>query len=161
MIGGNFDGHPWGHNGTYCLCNEDPSHSVVKGIFDGNRSFKINDELYQYKDFEREKVRVLLSIDMSKFENHRGGRKREDNDYAMAWVKEYGKGRIFVSSPGHNHHIYWHKDILKMWYQGFRFVLKELDAETESIPKPSFSLPPKEGTQDPTCLLYTSPSTRD
>ena len=46
MIGGNFDGHPWGHDGTYCLCNEDPNHSVVKGIFDGNRSFKINDELY-------------------------------------------------------------------------------------------------------------------
>jgi type 1 glutamine amidotransferase/mono/diheme cytochrome c family protein/glucose/arabinose dehydrogenase len=155
MIGGNFDGHPWGHKGTYCICNEDQNHSVVKGIFDGNRSFKINDELYQYKDFEREKVRVLLSVDMSKFENHRGGRKREDNDYAMAWVKEYGKGRIFVSSPGHNHHIYWHKDILKMWYQGFRFVLREIDAKTESIPKPSFALPPTEGTQDPSVSFKT------
>ena len=155
MIGGNFDGHPWGHEGTYCLCNEDLNHSVVKGIFDGNKSFKINDELYQYKDFNREKVRVLLSIDMSKFQNHRGGRKREDNDYAMAWVKEFGKGRVFVSSPGHNHPIYWNKDILKMWYQGFRFVLGELEAETESIQKPSYALPPKEGDQDPIVRFKT------
>jgi type 1 glutamine amidotransferase len=141
MVGGNFNGHPWGHEGTYCICNEDPKHPIVNGIFDGKQSFNLNDELYQYKDFDRKKVRVLLSVDMSKFENHRGGRKREDNDYAMAWVKEFGKGRVFVSSPGHNHHIYWNKDILKMWYQGFRFVLGELDAETESIQKPSYALP--------------------
>ena len=114
MVGGNFDGHPWGHQGTYCICNEDPKHPIVSGIFDSKQSFNLNDELYQYKDFDRKKVRVLLSVDMSKFENHRGGRKREDNDYAMAWVKEFGKGRVFVSSPGHNHHIYWNKDILKM-----------------------------------------------
>ena len=156
MIGGNFDGHPWGHEGTYCLCNEDSTHPVVSGIFGGKQSFEINDELYQYKDFDRDKVRVLLSIDMSKFENHRGGRKREDNDYAMAWVKSFGKGRIFVSSPGHNHHIYWNKDILKMWYQGFRFVLGELEVDTESIPKPSFSLPPAAGKQDPT-VRFKSP----
>jgi len=127
MVGGNFDGHPWGHEGTYCICNEDPKHPIVNRIFDGKQSFNLNDELYQYKDFDRKKVRVLLSVDMSKFENHRGGRKREDNDYAMVWVKKFGKGRVFVSSPGHNHHIYWNKDILKMWYQGFRFVLGELD----------------------------------
>ena len=35
MIGGNFDGHPWGHQGTYCLCNEDPTHPVVKGMLGG------------------------------------------------------------------------------------------------------------------------------
>ena len=156
MIGGNFDGHPWGHQGTYCICNEDLNHSVVSGIFDGNKSFKINDELYQYKDFDRDQVRVLLSIDMSKFENHRGGRKRDDDDYAMAWVKKYGKGRVFVSSPGHNHHIYWNKDILKMWYQGFRFVLNELEAETESKEKPGYALPPKEGRQDPV-VRFKSP----
>lgn len=156
MIGGNFDGHPWGHQGTYCLCNEDPTHPVVKGIFGGEKSFKLNDELYQYKDFDRDKVRVLLSIDMSKFENQRGGRKRNDNDYAMAWVRDFGKGRVFVSSPGHNHHIYWNKEILKMWHQGFRFALGELAVETESIPKPSYSLPPPEGKQDPT-VRFKSP----
>ena len=156
MIGGNFDGHPWGHEGTYCICNEDPTHPIVKGIFGGERNFNLNDELYQYKDFDREKVRVLLSVDMSKFENHRGGRKRDDNDYALAWIKNFGKGRIFVSSPGHNHHIYWNKDILKMWYRGFRFALGEMEAETASLPKPSFSLPPESGVQSPS-VRFKSP----
>ena len=155
LIGGNFDGHPWGHQGTYCICNEDSNHVIVKGIFGGERNFTLNDELYQYKYFHRDKVRVLLSIDMSKFENHRGGRRREDNDYALAWVKKFGKGRIFVSSPGHNHHIYWNKEILKMWYRGFRFALGEMDVETDSIPKPSFSLPPEEGEQSPSVRFKT------
>ena len=155
MIGGNFDGHPWGHEGTYCLCNEDPRHPIVRDIFDGNLSFNLNDELYQYKDFDREKVRVLLSIDMSKFKNHRGGRKREDNDYAMAWIKSFGKGRIFVSSPGHNHHIYWNKDILKMWYEGFRFALGEIEVDTSTKPKPAYALPPKEGEKNPSTRFKT------
>ncbi|MDD7984941.1 ThuA domain-containing protein [Lentisphaera marina] len=149
MTGGDFDGHPWGHKGTYCICNEDPSHPIVANIFNGEQSFELNDELYQYKDFDRKDNRVLLSVDMSKFQNHRGGMKREDNDYAMVWVKEYGKGRVFVSSPGHNHHVYWNKDVLQMWVQGMRFVLGELDVDTSSKPKPAYALPPLEQTQDP------------
>ena len=58
MVGGNFDGHPWGHQGTYCICNEDPKHPIVSGIFGSKQSFNLNDELYQYKDFDRKKVRV-------------------------------------------------------------------------------------------------------
>ena len=42
-----------------------------------------------------------------------------------------------------------------MWYQGFRFVLGELDAETESIQKPSYALPPKEGEQAPIVRFKT------
>lgn len=149
MTGGDFDGHPWGHEGTYCLCNEDPTHPIVANIFNGEQSFELNDELYQYKNFDRKDNRVLISIDMSKFQNQRGGMKREDNDYAMVWVKDFGKGRVFVSSPGHNHHIYWNKDMLKMWVEGMRFVLGELDVDTSSKSKPLYALPPKKGTQDP------------
>ena len=156
MIGGNFDGHPWGHKGTYCLCNEDPEHPIVKGAFGGEQSFNLNDELYQYKDFDRKKLRVLVSIDMSKFENYRGGRKRADNDYAMVWVKDFGKGKVFVSSPGHNEHIYWNKDILKMWVQGFRFILGELKVDTKSKNKPLYALPAKTGEQDP-AVKFRSP----
>ncbi|MCH2209190.1 MAG: ThuA domain-containing protein [Lentisphaerales bacterium] len=155
MIGGNFDGHPWGHKGTYCLCNEDIKHPIVRKAFGGNREFKLNDELYQYKDFYRDRVRVLMSIDMSKFENHRGGRKRDDNDYPMVWIKDFGKGKVFVSSPGHNHHIYWHKDFLKIWLEGFRFVLGELKVDTSSIPKPAYALPSENNEQDPNVRFRT------
>jgi hypothetical protein len=133
MIGGNFDGHPWTADGSYTIANEDPEHAIVSEIFRGANRL-INDELYQYKDFDRESCRVLLSIDMSVLENQRSSR-REDMDYAMAWVKDYGKGRVFVSSMGHNKHLYYDKAIVKMWLQGFRFALGDLAVDTQSKPK--------------------------
>lgn len=135
MIGGNFNGHPWGHDGTWTIAVEDPTHALMKGSFSDSR-FDIRDELYQYKDFDREKVRVLLSVDMSRFRNHKDGRKREDEDYALAWVKQFGKGRVFVSSLGHNKEVFYNPSVLKMWFEGFRFVLGETDADTTSRVKP-------------------------
>jgi type 1 glutamine amidotransferase/mono/diheme cytochrome c family protein/glucose/arabinose dehydrogenase len=135
MLGGDFDGHPWGANGTYTIANEDPGHPLVEAIFNGG-AFRLNDELYQYKDFDRSKVRVLLSVDMSVLANHMGGMKRADLDYPMAWVRDFGKGRVFVSSLGHNKHVYHSPDILKMFLQGFRWVLGEIDVDTSSKAKP-------------------------
>lgn len=135
MIGGNFDGHPWGAGGTWTIANEDPTHPIVRDVYGGKR-FLLKDELYQYKDFDRSKVRVLLSVDMSAFQNQSRGEKRDDSDYALAWVKDYGKGRVFVSSLGHNNEIFYNPEILKMWVEGFRFVLGETDVETSSKDKP-------------------------
>jgi type 1 glutamine amidotransferase len=136
MIGGNFDGHPWGAGGTWGIANEDPGHPVVKDVF-GGKNFTIKDELYQYKDFDRAKNRVLLALDMSHEENLKRKGKRADNDYALAWLKKYGEGRVFVSSLGHNKEVFYNPEILKMWTEGFRFVLGEVDVETASIPKPA------------------------
>lgn len=135
MIGGNFDGHPWGHNGIWSIANEDPNHPIVRRVF-GGKPFLISDELYQYKDFDRSKVRVLLSLNMASFRNQSRGGKRSDNDYALAWVKQFGEGRVFVSALGHNEAIFHNPEILKMWVEGFRFVLGESDADTASKSKP-------------------------
>ncbi|MEO0414030.1 MAG: ThuA domain-containing protein, partial [Verrucomicrobiota bacterium] len=135
MIGGNFDGHPWGANGTWSIANEDPTHPIVKDVY-GGKTFLLKDELYQYKTFDRSKVRVLLSVDMASFQNLGRGEKRDDGDYALAWVRDFDQGRIFVSSLGHNKEIFYNPEILKMWVEGFRFVLGETDVDTSSIPKP-------------------------
>ena len=52
MIGGNFDGHPWNAGGTWGLVNEDPTHPIVKDVYEG-KSFELKDELYQYKGYDR------------------------------------------------------------------------------------------------------------
>jgi type 1 glutamine amidotransferase len=59
------------------------------------------DEIYQAKDWSRDKVDVLLSLDPGKlnYENFRVH--RADHDFAVAWSKMYGKGRVFYSSFGH------------------------------------------------------------
>jgi uncharacterized protein len=135
MIGGNFDGHPWNAGGTWGLVNEDPTHPIVKDVY-GGKNFELKDELYQYKGYDRSKVRVLLALDMNHEVNLKQKGKRADNDYALAWLKEYGKGRVFVSSLGHNKEVFYNPEILKMWVEGFRFVLGEVDVPTASIPKP-------------------------
>ncbi len=138
MIGGNFDGHPWGAGGTWSIANEDPDHPIVRDVY-GGKPFLLKDELYQYKAFDRSKVRVLLSVDMTAFQNLGRGEKRADGDYALAWVRDYGQGRVFVSSLGHNKEIFYHPEILKMWVEGFRFVLGETDVDTTPLAKPELS----------------------
>lgn len=135
MIGGNFDGHPWGAGGTWGIANEDPSHPIVKDVYEG-KNFMLKDELYQYQGYDRSKVRVLLAIDMKNEASLSKEGKRADNDYALAWLKEYGEGRVFVSALGHNKEIFYNPEILKMWVEGFRFVLGESEIPTASIPKP-------------------------
>lgn len=142
MIGGNFQSHPWGAGGTWDIANEDPTHPIVKDVH-GGKGFKLKDELYLYKDFERSKQRVLMALDMNSEVNARKKGSRKDNDYALAWVKKYGEGRVFVSAFGHNKEVFWDPEILKLWVEGFRFILGEIDVETDSIPKPDFNQPKK------------------
>ena len=82
-----------------------------------------------------------VALDMNSEVNGKRKGSRKDNDYALAWVKKYGKGRVFVSAFGHNKEVFYDPEILKMWVEGFRFVLGEIEVETESIAKPEFNLP--------------------
>ncbi len=137
MIGGNFDGHPWGARGTWSIYNEDPTHPIVKNVHNGQQSFMLRDELYQYKDLNRSKSRVLLAVDNTHPTNQEKKGKRSDNDYPLTWVKDFGKGRVFVSALGHNKEIFYNPEILQMWTEGFRWILREIDVPTKSLPKPT------------------------
>ena len=132
LIGGSFDGHPWTKKGNYGICNEDPTHPVLEPM--GGKGFMISDELYKYKDYKRENQRVLLSIDMFKSYHAKG---RADHDHALVWVKDYGKGRVFFSSFGHNEAVYCNPMILQMWLNGIQFALGDLDVATAALPQPA------------------------
>jgi type 1 glutamine amidotransferase len=82
-----------------------------------------------------------MALDMKSEVNGTRKGPREDNDYALAWVKKYGEGRVFVSAFGHNKEVFYNPEILKMWVEGFRYILGETNVETESVPKPTFNLP--------------------
>jgi type 1 glutamine amidotransferase len=132
MVNGNFNGHPWGSRGTWGIKNEDPKHPLLEA-FKG-KGFKIKDELYKYKSYDRKKCRVLLSIDTTI--SPKGKAQRPDNDHAVVWVSEYDKGRVFISSLGHNNEIFKHPQILDMWLKGIKFALGDLKIETKSLPQP-------------------------
>ncbi|MCA9153059.1 MAG: ThuA domain-containing protein, partial [Planctomycetales bacterium] len=82
-----------------------------------------------YQPYSRDKVRVLLSLNTDKFNVERGA--RNDNDYAISWIRNYEKGRVFYTVLGHNDFIFWNPEILKHDLAGLQFVLGDLSADAQ------------------------------
>ncbi len=99
MIGGAFDGHPWHEEVTVKV--EDASHPATEHL---GGSFRITDEIYQFRNFEREGLQVLLSLDHASVDIDKG--KRTDRDYALAWSRSFGKGRLFYTALGHRPEVW-------------------------------------------------------
>lgn len=104
MIGGYFDQHPWHQEVTVKV--EDRHHPATRHL---DRSFKIKDEIYQIKDFSRARVNVLLSLDTSSVDLSLPAVHRTDRDFALAWWRDYGRGRVFYTALGHRAEV-WQDD---------------------------------------------------
>jgi hypothetical protein len=91
--------------------------------------------------FTRDECHVLLSIDQEKTQQWLKGLKdkppRPDNEYPVAWIKDYGKGRVFYCSMGHNSSDFSNSFLLKHYLAGVQFALGDLKADTT----PSAKLP--------------------
>jgi len=136
MIGGWFDQHPWSTFNAPII-NEDPNFPAVRHF---PAAFNKNDEIYQAKEWSREKVHVLLSLDPTKLDYSNNPRvHRTDHDFAVAWDKMYGKGRVFYSTLGHTEESWSDPDIRKMYFEAIRWVLGMTDGSTASHPRPQTS----------------------
>lgn len=111
---------------------EQPDHPVVAGF---GTEFEYADEFFRFGEpFSRNRVRVLLSIDNAKTAALQGveqvQRFREDEDYALAWVRNYGQGRVFYSTIAHNPKVFWDPDMLRFYLAATQFALGDLPAPT-------------------------------
>jgi type 1 glutamine amidotransferase/HEAT repeat protein len=132
MIGGYFSGHPWTSDCKVSIKIDEPTHPLAK-VF-GGAGFDITDEIYQFRDpYSRHKLRVLTSLDVTKTDMTRKGINRTDDDFAVSWVKPFGKGRVFYCSLGHNKHIYYDAKVLQHYLDGIQFALGDLKAESSPI----------------------------
>jgi type 1 glutamine amidotransferase len=131
MIGGWFDQHPWSTFNAPII-NEDPSFPAVRH-FPG--AFVKYDEIYQPKEWSREKVNVLLSLDPTKLNYDNPRVHRTDHDFAVAWDKMYGRGRVFYSTLGHTQEAWADPDIRKMYFEAIKWVLGMTDGSTSSHPR--------------------------
>jgi type 1 glutamine amidotransferase len=134
MIGGWFDEHPW-TTFNAPIINEDPDFPAVRHF---PKAFVKYDEIYQPKAWSRDKVNVLLSLDPTKLNYSNNLRiHREDHDFAVAWSKMYGKGRVFYSTLGHTEESWQDPDIRKMYFEAIRWALGMTDGSTASHPHPA------------------------
>jgi type 1 glutamine amidotransferase len=129
LIGGRYDEHPWGvAAGT--VINEDPNFPATKHF---PATFNFTDEFYQAKDFSRDKIRVLLRLDVSKMPPNPALR-RTDGDFPIAWAKMYGKGRVFYSSFAHDAKTWDNPDVYHMYFEAIRWALGLTDADVTPRP---------------------------
>jgi len=128
MMGGLFDGHPWGAADTVTVKIDEPEHPLCKAF--GGKGFAVTDEIYQLKEpYCRANLRVLLSIDTAKSDMNRQGIKRTDGDFAISWIHKFGNGRVFYCSLGHNAEIFRTPAILEYYLAGIQFALGDLDVD--------------------------------
>ena len=101
MVGGTFDNHPWHQKVTVKVEND--AHPATAHL---GASFEITDELYQFRNWDRKKLHVLLSLDPASVDLAAKGVNRKDKDFAVAWCKSWGRGRVFYSSLGHREEVW-------------------------------------------------------
>jgi len=130
MMGGQYEGHPWTHEGTWAIKIEDAKHPLAAAF--GGKNFKINDEIYRIKPLKlRENCHVLLGLDMTDETNLKAdGVSASDKDIPISWVRSFGKGRVFYCSFGHNPHIFWNPVVLQHYLDGIQFAMGDLKADT-------------------------------
>jgi type 1 glutamine amidotransferase len=118
---------------------EDPDHPVNRA-FKGN-DFDFRDEFFRFTDpYSRDLVRVLLSINKEKTDMEQGrafGQVfRPDNDYPVAWVRQYGQGRVFYCTIAHNPYVFWSPVMLEFYLDAIQYALGDIKASAIPSSKP-------------------------
>ncbi len=136
MVGGIFINHPWHQKAT--LKVEDRSFPATAHF---GPKLEITDEFYENKEFSRDRVRVLMSLDTSSVNMTLPTIQRKDGDFALTWVRNYGKGRVFCSALGHEDQVYDRPDMQKMYLEAVKWVLGMTNGDASPRPAPTVGVP--------------------
>ncbi len=128
MIGGTFNGHPWNAGETVTISVHEPGHPTMKPF---GEEFQIRDEIYQYKNWQPEKVRVLMSLNMAKCKTSK------PYHVPVAWVKQWGDGHVYFNNLGHNETTWTDQRFLDSVTAGIQWIRG--DVEGSSVPNPELS----------------------
>lgn len=127
-LGGTFNGHPWNAGDTVTISVHDKNHPASKPW---GEEFEIKDEIYQFKNWQPEKVRVLMSLNMAKT------KLKKPYHVPILWVKEYGEGKVMHMSLGHNEAVWVNPTYQDSLLGGIRWVLNL--EKGEGAPNPELS----------------------
>jgi type 1 glutamine amidotransferase len=135
MIGGFYDEHPWVTFDAPIVVED----ANFPGMQQWPKEFVLKDEIYQMKDWSRQNVRVLMRLDSGKIELKNPHVHRKDRDFAVAWAKMYGKGRVYYSTLGHVEQNWDDPRFQKMYVGAIKWAMGLVDAELTPRPLPGQS----------------------
>jgi sugar phosphate isomerase/epimerase/type 1 glutamine amidotransferase len=132
LMGGWAGAH---HTETQVLKVDDAASPLMKSF--GTGTFAHTDEFYIFppsSPYSRAKQRVLLSIDIERSDRATANRfctqcTRPDQDYGLAWIKEYGKGRTYFTPLGHTVDFYTDKRWTEHLLAAVQYLLGDLTAD--------------------------------
>jgi type 1 glutamine amidotransferase/sugar phosphate isomerase/epimerase len=131
MIGARGANHR--DNKEHVFIKLDDAGHPLNQVF-GGKGFDYRDEFFRVHElYSRNRVRVLFSIDTERTEvqgQARGDCFRADNDYALAWVRNYGRGRVFYCTIAHNPYVFMDPRMLQFYLAATQFALGDLAAPT-------------------------------
>lgn len=130
MIGGFYDEHPWGTFDAPIVV-EDPT---FPGMEQWPKEFVLRDEIYQMRNYSREKVRVLMRLDATKIDLRNKNVHRTDSDFAVTWAKMYGKGHVYYTTLGHVQENWNRPEFQKMIIEAVRWATGMVNADITSRP---------------------------
>jgi type 1 glutamine amidotransferase len=101
LIGGYFNEHPWHQKVTVDVA--DPTSPLVGFLA---RSFAVDDEIYQIRDFETQTSRILLRLNPASVDLEAPNVHPQDYGWPLAWTRSYGRGRVFYTALGHEEAVW-------------------------------------------------------
>jgi type 1 glutamine amidotransferase len=113
--------------------------SPITAPFKG-QEFLGEDEYYRFPTpafgYSLTKVHELLKIDVAKTDMAQAvvfvpgvDITRPDQDYAGAWIKPYGKGRVFYTPLGHNANLFFSAPMDQVFLNAIQYILGDLPAD--------------------------------
>ena len=131
LIGGYFDNHPWRKEVSVHV--EDRDHPATSHLA---ARFKINDEIYQFKHWSRDRVNVLMSLDTQSVDTTKDSVHRNDNDFALTWSHSYGEGRVFYTALGHEEAVWQDDRFQRLIVNGIVWAIGDVRNTTDTEWKP-------------------------
>jgi type 1 glutamine amidotransferase len=130
IVGGYFKYH-WNYPTPITVKLDDPGNPI-NAAFKG-KSFNTIDEVYTFNGWSRDNVHVLMSIDYNLMNDCDKGVEnypRTDGDYALAWIRPEGRGRLFYQALGHHESLYWNNPaFLSHILAGMQYAIGDLKAD--------------------------------
>jgi type 1 glutamine amidotransferase len=132
MIGGYYDEHPWGTFDAPIIVED----AAFPGMQQWPKSFVLRDEIYQMRNYSRDKVRVLMRLDAAKIDLGNKNVHRMDRDFAVTWAKMYGKGRVYYTTLGHVQENWDDPKFQKMLIEAIKWTTGITNADITPQPLP-------------------------
>ena len=133
MIGGFFKFH-WNNPQEITYRIDEPNHPLNAPFKKLKGPLVVNDETYTFgrDTYSRKNLRVLTSVDYSKMceeDKKKETNPRDDQDYALSWIRKDGQGRVFYMSHGHDESVYAITPLLEHLLAGMQYALGDLQAD--------------------------------